>query len=90
MQTVVRGETMPKRIKAEIPEDCIYHQVIPYHTTNQARMFFAAAKDLGYEAKDIKERAKRRFGKDCFNKLTKEEMKYLIDSLNEKMRRKMQ
>lgn len=75
-----------KKTNAKIEHiDCVYHQMMPYHTMNQARMFFASAKDLGVEAEQAKERAKKKFEKDCFNKLTKDEMKWLLDSMKRKI-----
>lgn len=68
---------------------CPNHQMMPAHTSNQGRMFFAVATDLGITAEDIKERAKRKFQVDCFNKITKENMKWMLDVMNKTYNRKM-
>lgn len=76
---------MKKTVRVSFDTDCKYHQLISYHTAQQAKMFFASGKDLGIETVELKDRAKKKFEKDCFNKLTKSEMKWLIDSLNQKI-----
>lgn len=44
-------------------------------------MFFAIARELGYDAVKIKELAKKKFNKEHFNELDTAEMNYLIERL---------
>lgn len=47
----------------------------------QRKMFFAVSKQLGYEAEDVKNRAKLHFKVEHFNDLKKIQLNFLIDRL---------
>lgn len=51
------------------------------HSPNQQRMFFAISNNLGFNPEEVKERAKKKFKVDCFNKLTVSNLMFLIDKL---------
>lgn len=57
------------------------HREIAFHSPLQQRKFFALGQELGHKPEDLKAKAKRKFNVDCFNKLTKSDMMYLIDRL---------
>ncbi len=57
-------------------------------STKQRKMFFAVSKQLGYEAEDVKNRAKLHFGKEHFNELTKSNLEFLLDKLLEQIDKK--
>lgn len=51
------------------------------HSMAQAAMFFALGAELGHSEIEMKERAKKRYALDCFNKLTSAQINELIDLL---------
>ncbi len=50
-------------------------------SVKQRRMFFALAHSLGFEAEEVKERAKKHFNLESFKDATKEQLNWLIDRL---------
>lgn len=65
------------------------HKETAEFSPEQQAMFFAVAQELGYSAREVKERAKNHFNYDCFNKLRVSELSQLIDKLEQqKIRRK--
>ena len=60
------------------------HLEIANHTPEQQAKFFVSAADLGFESREVKERAKKYFKTDCFNKLTVSNLMVLIDKLEQK------
>lgn len=67
--------------KEKIPT---HKHVRPAHSLEQERMFFGLAASLGYDKNEVKERAKQRFGKECFNSLSKTQINLLIERLLER------
>lgn len=59
------------------------HLDIANHSPAQQGMFFGLGQKLGYTSNDLKAHAKKHFKVDCFQKLTKGNMIYLIDKLVE-------
>lgn len=60
------------------------HLEIAKHTPEQVAKFFAEANDLGFDSREVKERAKRYFHEDCFNKLSVSQLSTLIERLVQK------
>ena len=51
---------------------------------SQTKLFFALAKEAGFEAEDIKERAKKKFGLESFSNISSSQISELIETLQEK------
>ena len=47
----------------------------------QIKLFFALAKENGFETETIKERAKKKFGLDSFTKISSSQISELIEAL---------
>ena len=50
----------------------------------QRKLFFALAKEAGFEADAIKERAKKKFGLESFSEISSKQISELIETLQEK------
>lgn len=61
----------------------IGHKEIAEFSPQQQAMFFAVSQSLGYDVKSVKERAKKHFNVDCFNKIRSSELSLLIDKLTQ-------
>jgi hypothetical protein len=53
-------------------------------TVQQRRKFFALVHDMGYEADQMKERAKAKYGLSSFRFIQKDQINELIDALQTK------
>ena len=56
----------------------------PVASQKQKAMFFALSHELGFEADEVKKRAKERFNLTSLKDITKEQCNWLIDRLLEK------
>lgn len=61
----------------------------PEYTGNEAtipqrRKFFALVHDMGYQADEMKERAKKKYGLSSFRYIQKDQINELIDALQTK------
>jgi len=64
------------------------HRDIPKHSQQQAAMFFSLSSQLGYKAEEVKQRAIKACGVECFNELTPTHLNYLIDKLLERQQQR--
>lgn len=58
-----------------------HRHVAPNHSLEQAKLFFSLANQLGYNAEEVKRRAKLHFSVECFNALTSEQINQMIERL---------
>lgn len=68
-------------LSLNLPKRSHNHAAFAEHSPNQQRMFFALGQELGHNAIELKENAKKHFNKECFNRLSNGDMMYLIDRL---------
>jgi hypothetical protein len=64
-------------------KDCTSGGTAMSPVSQKKAKFFALARELGYEAEVVKERAKQRFALASFNDITPEQLSWLIERLTD-------